>query len=855
MCQIEVEANVNAGDQVLSRLDVVISGTVVASHTFPGTVATDGENASLSAPVTITLSVNTQQVRRPGAAGTPFVPVVFNGNQFISLNLYTANATTPLASTALPIVVNNSDAATAPTTLVDAATAAPEPVAANVVGGPWFKGSTAISGGDYIAFSTIVPATFTYTSSGTAGCGSSSNTVTAGGSATTGINLDAGAYACAGVEGSLLTGAGAAPFAATYPVPNGPDGTPITPPASYFTVGSAFQVSINAAGATESRWNLVAQNGSPVPVPAMLGTQWVDNKAPTVSLALPVAAHASFDQDWVRGDYDYAVNNLISSDAGSGATPNVITEEVRLWIGTCTGQTVTTPAGSSPALVQSTTSTSSAGGAYQICGNGTDPLGNASAFTGASNFHGYDNTIPSSRYAGSTAALPALAAGSPAVTPGTIITSGLTVFNISGQGENPSVANDVYTGVSTERWGIEGQDDRSGFDQALLVASRPAAQALTRSNSTGLGTSLAGSCGFTNDLSQLLSDGWVRNATNGTGATQGVLIDCGTGTNGVFTYTASNWDRALNQSAVLTSTYIIDVTTRPTITGLGFPTSVLGDGTGGTSTSGTFTISAADDHDLIDGFIGFNYPAANFPTAGQTGVTYPTLNAFGMSFDNTFTTVINGAPIAHSPYIGRFDETCTAVGLPAAYPSCAQPAATAAEAVFVATPGRGAIAPADYLAGTAWQPTSASANVRDAGKNYPTAGITVPMLITQTAPVAAPWSSSNTFNWNATISASTVTANHYSPTSVTLPFFDQVQLWRLGAAGGPFAGTWIYCGVFAAGSAGALVFDNGVYRIWRWTMTAPSSGICAEIEGSAGVATTWRVLGIKGAAALFTNNF
>jgi hypothetical protein len=272
-CQIEVTANVNAGDVVLSRLDVLIGGQVVASQTFPGTVASNGEGASVSAPVDITLSVNTRQVKSGTTAGGSCngfvcIPVVFNGNQAISLNLYTSGQAAPLASNAIPVVMNNADAVVYPTGLASTV-ATPTFTNGGVV---FFKGSQTVTGGEYIAFSKQVPTTASW--AGTL-CGASTTGVT--GTATTGILLG-GTFTCAGVEGVNTVSTAVVPTFA-YAAAIGPDGTPITPPTFYSTRGSGFTVPINAAGTTELRWNLLLQNGAPVPLPVALAAVGVDNKA------------------------------------------------------------------------------------------------------------------------------------------------------------------------------------------------------------------------------------------------------------------------------------------------------------------------------------------------------------------------------------------------------------------------------------------------------------------------------------------------------------------------------------------------------------------------------------------------
>ncbi len=916
-CQIEVTANVNAGDQQLGRLDILIGGQVVASQTFPGTVAPNAEEAAISAPVDITLNVNTRQLKD----GTPAIrkrPVIFNGNQSVIANLYVVGASTPLASNAVPVVMNNLDVVYArPGVGIFTNTSSLQPSAATpavtVGANTWFA-TTQTASTDFIAYSNTLPTAFTHSASTV--CGAPTAAATIGGTPSTGITLTS-TFSCAGFEGQNFLGAAPASALSYAPAVTGPDGTVLASAGAgcgtatglcYTDVGSAYQVPTGplAAPAPENRYNPIMLSVIP--------SSFVDREGPSVDIAssttlVParvVAANSLFDQWWVSGGaagppitasfvWGLCVpassktadpggvfspgcgtsGYVAAADGGVGLAagfPTIRTTAIAApgvgagLVESCTGTTVAGRDAANLAVTTTSNTNAIAGGGHRVCTYAEDLLANASSTvlavstlgltsngTNKSNAFGVDKLAASARLAGSTAAVPAFAPGthSPA------IGNNNTIFNIT-------------SGLPTTAWGIEGQDDRAGFDQAILVALRPADQTITRYNvAAPTGSTAACAAGFAPpSLPTLLSDGWVRAVgTNN--------VHCGTGGTlaaaGIYEYLGRTWDRANNQSNNLGPwAYWVDLTA-PSVTGLGFPTNVINPGAG----SYVFSISANDNQSVNDGILQFNYGAGNFPTSGQTGVAYTfyspatagTLPVVGSTWDQdkwdrTFTSVVNGGPFTLGYYIGRYDETCTGVAA-TPYASCAAgPAGTLPAAL------------GDYLSGAAWQPGNAAcnaggctvnANVRDAAFNPNTSGpgITVPMLTTQSTAAGAAstfWGPTNTISWTASISGSTVTANHTTPSSLTLPYFDDVRLFRAGTAA-PYVGIWMDCGVVTPGASGVLVFDNGIQRVWRWTFLIPAvntgGNVCVgtAAQGNLAAGGAWRVVGTKSGAALMTPSF
>jgi hypothetical protein len=854
-CQIEVTANVNAGDIQLSRIDVVMTNTctvppntaancvtgssnvrVMASQTFPGTVAANGEDASLSAPVDITMSISTTQVRSPSNSSANLVPAIFNGNATIQLVLYSAGGAQIASTTPTPVVMNNVDAVTYPTALVNTTNT---PAGGFTTGGvTFFSGTQTITGAQYISFSQTVPTTSGFIST-VAGCGPSSSTVT--GTPTTGITIS-GVFACAGVQGRN-TVSNAAPPVFTYAVATGPDGTPITAPLFFSTVGSAFQLPASAtfAASLESRWNLLLQNGAPVPLPTQLPTVGVDNAPPVVTLST-VAFNAAWDQPWINSNTQLLLPFITAVDCPVATPPNcsgvasIAARKVTIAAYTtahCLAQPDLPDPATTANLAETITSTSTDG--QRICGRATDNVGNVGVSAAASNFFGVDVVAPGARYAGSTTATPLL------VTPATATVSTLantTIFSLAANAFVIPATSGPFP--AADKWGIEGLDTRSGFNQngSFAAPQGPALQVFTLLNPANPGTVLApngATCPIASlGLGTILSDTWVRSTT--TPAIDGTSGACATGQPGYLKYTPTVVDRAGNVGAptVATRNYAIDEYLAPNITGLGFAAALYTPGT-----AAPFGFSANDDLELIDGTL---FITMTIPSGTGTGLRYPltSLTPLGLRWDNgvgSLTNVLNGA-VASIPYfIFRVDETCSAAATP--YASCPAPGGPPA---YITAPD--ATVSADYGAGAGKLPTNVGANVGDVASQVGGAPISAPMLATQFSPstgISEQWTTADLLSWDLTISGSTATAVHVASTSIVVPYFDTASLWRLNTAN-----EWVLCGSFPA----PALTDNGAHRFWTYTLTMPSTGVCTGPTFAAGA--TRRAMGTKVGAALFT---
>lgn len=788
--QIEVSLNVDRGDKTLDRVDVLIGGQVVASQTFTSASAGAASAPEASAPVTVVQSVNTRQVAKVGSL---FVPVIFNGQSFITANLYVVGTTTPIASNAVPVLMNNSDGAIEPAAPVDVSTAAPEPY--NDGTNDWYKGSLSTTF-NYIAFTNRTPsAALTAWDN----CADQTSTVT--GAPNTGITIT-NALGCAGYEGTVaITGVGATTWPAGTTGPDGstlrgPDvgmpGPPVVVPVGYSTVGAKFTLPGNL-----DRWNLITPTPNAFPA-----AYYVDNLAPVPTIG-NVAFNDSFDQPWVNASYLFA-NDIGASDGGTGVAVN----EARDYND---GAFVPPSAGCTATVVTTgddyaeTVASDGTPDGERICSYAADNLGNE-ASTGPSNYFGVDKTAPSARIAGSTAATPAIA---PATLPAVSATANTTIFSIAA----PFVVTDA--------WGVEGVDDRSGFDQNNLVAGYPANETMTIFNpANNPATGIA--CGFTSPLSVVTSDFWVR-----VGHLPGAaVLDCGTGAPGYFNVSLEVIDRAGNSSGAITRNYAIDQYAAPTLVSIG-PSSIF-------YTAGqpaNFFIFGSDDLEIIEADLILTYGGmATATDAGLVTVTKSLSAIAGAArWDGTLTNVLAGATVTDPFFIGRVDRTCSGPLDP--YPSC--------------TVVDSAAATADYnnvgpLTNDAKNPTNVGALAYDVA-SQPSGVVNAGLLTAQTNDVAEQWSSATSaalVSWAVvTPTGTSVQARWVTTSSVTPPYLDSAHLARIDAGGTSL----VTCGAFDI----PVRTDIGSVRVYTYTITKPTTGPCT----AAGMGN-WYAVGVKGGAAL-----
>lgn len=797
-CQIQVTANVNAGDQVLNRLDVLIGGQVVASQTFPGTVASDGTPQGVTGPIQVTLPVNTQQLRRPGA--TLFTPAILNGNQPLSLNLFVVGAAVPFASVATPIVMNNPDAALkigAALTLVNNSSS---PSFVDGGGFTWFTGTQTAGAVNYISFSATAPTALPF---GSTVCGASSSSAVTG-TPTTGLSISS-TFTCAGVEGpNTLTGVA---FPATYAVATGPDGTLIIPAGAFSNIGTAFCVPVAgnpifvnpAAPACDAnssqRWNMFAPGTLPT-IPAAVR---VDNKAPVVTLAAPVAFNSSFDQFWVNAAYNFLASAVFSVDGGTGVASENAYAHVPGIVTCSTATPVTTGADLAETVVSDGTPDG-----YRLCGRATDNIGNVSGLVGFSNFFGVDKVAPLTRIAGTTGALPLIG---PSTVPAVSATPNTTIYSIAA----PFLV--------TDSWAIEAQDTRSGFHTLLgEVSPFPITRSETRLGATGTsGCTVGPSFKFVT----VLSDTWVRSSIGGT-----FLMDCGTGLAGYETLTMTVTDRAGNATPLVRN-WAIDQYAAPVLSSIG-PAAVFY--TPGAAAN--FFLFGSDDLEIITADLGEllgGIATATDPLL--TGITKPNSLITGCArFDAVLCNILAGATVVDPFWLSRIDRTCSGAGAP--YASCA-----AIHALPPTTSQFNNVAPGTDDDKNATGVSAVAFDVASQASGTVAAGL----LTAQTTPdVAMQWgAAADILTWKVnSIAGTTVIAEHKASTSITAPYFDSVVLGRANAGGTAI----VFCGNFPA----PVLTDNGFNRFWTYTVSKPVAPAACSAGG------LWYAIGLKSGAALIT---
>lgn len=784
--QIEASVNVDNGSQNLSRVDVLIGGVVVASQSFGVTPAAGNDDGPAAAQQTVVLSFNTNQLRKVNGV---FVPVVFNGQKSVTANLYVTGSSTPTASNAIQVVMNNVDAAIAPSVLATAAGAA----SFTNVGGTWYKSglTTEIT---YLAYSTIMPTTAGAIVQLDGACGTTTHTVA--GTPTSGIVFTRG-WSCASVEGARnVTGI----TAGAYPAGSvGPDGSVITAATQLSTTGSAYTV------AGESRWNLIT------PIPSALpGPVRVDNLGPAIAVGT-VAFNAAYDQQWVNASYAFGPN-FTPTDGGSGVAAGTLT--VYEYAGSaCTA---------SPAIVTGNdfpeTLTSDLADSKRVCARASDNLGNASTSAASNNF-GVDKVIPTSQLY--------FATGVDQV--GINITPGVsTVANTSKY--------QIVGALANQPWALEAQDTRSGFNQFVIVGDDAAHQSLTRlaPGVSTVGGAPTSACVLSDQLTTTLSNSWKRTLLPST------TLDCGQGV-GYYFYTGNVNDRAGNFSATTTRNFVYDPGT-PAITGLGF------DPAGYTSgASATFSVAANDDLSVMTGTITFLINGMRNP---EVGIQYPhgSLNSLGTpwaTMHSQLTHILNGGSLTVPNLITRVDESCAFNADP--YPSCDVTTNGTGSKPTAGADYNNNLFAGGVLTDQTKLSNTIITNVADfVGREAPAALVTG-ILLTQYNGYAAvgfnaqPWSAADIATWTVSRTASVVTAVHKTISSNGLTFFDDASLWRLNTA----TNVWVYCSAMTTPAVPTI--DNGSFRTWSYTAAVPAAGTaCGVLTGQ------YKVGGRKAGAMLMT---
>jgi hypothetical protein len=842
--QIEVTLNVDRGEQEIDRVDVLIGGAVVASQSRASGGSAAASSAAAAAPVTVVLNINTQQLAIGSGSGDEvlYVPVVFNGHKSITANLYIIDEPAPISSNAVPVLMNNEDAALAPQALFDETDSDDLEPFTDAGGRVWTRGNF-FTQYNYLAFSNRTPATaLTLLAPFSPLCGINQQTSTNTGTPTEGILVNnswncRGTTAFNGFQGQRNVDS---PGATTWPVgTTGPDGSALNGPDDYSTLTSEFCIS-NVTPCPEAavRWNLITPTNSPLP-----GPFWTDNVAPTPSGV--VAYNAFFDQKWISGTFDWqAAITGTAEAAGVGSGYNAAADKAYLYDGTLTAPPgpVPTCVTGSPTVLNNThglaqTLTDQGADSYRACIETADNVGNNGRVL--SNNYGVDTDAPTGRLYLSTGIDPFGAYLTPNVS---------TTPNTSKYGTLLAIAN--------MPWVIEGQDSRSGFNQIDANPGVPVnyyanSQTLTRVSPASTVDAGNAACILADDQLTTLSDAWKRSAFPVAGQDQ---LDCGAGV-GYYFYRGYVIDRAGNQSTHIVRNFVYDLGT-PNMTGIGFQTAPYTQGA-----PGTFSFSANDDLNIVEAQLGFNYNGLPAPAVGilfpyGSGAVVP-----GAGFGPIWATLksqlafVLNAATASAPVIFRIDETCAFNADP--YPSC-----------DAGTWGSGSrpvlneyntnLSPGPVLTNQGKLPNAVLANVRDVLGHESVTGAAGVLLNTQFNPstgIAAPWGVAGDIppvgldiaNWTAATVGSNKVATHKTRSSNGLSVFTSVHLFRLNTV----TNVWTHCAVFVNPTSPTI--DNGSFRTWTYTTAEPS--LTSPCHAGNGVTGGWKVYGVINGAALGTPGF
>ncbi len=381
--QVEVILNVDPGAGSISKVQVLIGGAVAAEQTFtgPSAPAVAGNGSGANAVQVVSLSLNTAQVRK--LTNNLFVPAFFNGPNIFSAKLFvTGSATAIPSSNVIPVVLKNQDALLKAPAFV-LAPASTTPSFTNSVpssGTIWYKGNVTFTGGNYVSFFPVTPASGTVSSTS---CGTSGNALSSG-TPQTGLTFS-GTWSCGGIEGSVNLGSTFTITAGTAPAADVVDIAAV----GFSQTGTAYTV------AGESRYNLLTGGSAPT------GTAvFIDNKAPVITpneigfragcfLLTPTFPVPGC---WINGSYSLT-GDFPAADGGSGlASVNTFSYVPGPPPLSCTSSSLT------PANAAEDPSPTK----YNACAVAVDNLGNTSTAFGLNAF-GVDKTNPTITYVGTYA--------------------------------------------------------------------------------------------------------------------------------------------------------------------------------------------------------------------------------------------------------------------------------------------------------------------------------------------------------------------------------------------------------------------------------------------------------------------
>jgi hypothetical protein len=781
--QIDVSINLEANDEQVSTLDLLVDGEVVASQVYSavslGAFSYTKGSAEAAADV-IVLSFRTDAFD-PATGVADFL----NGQHEINAvaNVASSGTGTQRASNTITLNFNNNDAFYVEIDNTPTNTPAVKSAINPATSVEWRQGDVSI---------TSIPVVYTPTAPN----GDTPKSV-----CTRTVNWAGAAAVVVGAPGACLGGVETTVIDLTpgYQTPSLAPAAQITDlpqvPAATFADGSAMffnqnAVAINSVnGVTNvslARFPAPPAGSSNIGLAAGVAINGfnMDNLAPAgVSLTLPPVA----DDRWVNAAFDWADPAVTSRGADGGvglALPSAdVYEYSKIDDGYATYASFAATTNDIPEHPSDFTRDAYAGQltVLDLLNNGSTVVVNATPAEG--DHFGVDITPPTIEY---TSELTGAALG--------VNVMGLTVDSIL----NDALVNDQGLTSATALFGVRARDTRSGFN--TVVGQEPMFRRIQYENPNGFlcAEGVLPGCDFFALLPPVGVDDptYRRDSIPVFGVGNADVVAATTP--GYVLYETYIVDRAGNQSATVKKQAVVDVTA-PQITGLQIP-AIL---TGGAQLS--WVPTGLDDVEVTSGQLYLNYPNVGQLAFGENATGYDGV------FDCTWSllTCEFGTPVGPGASFGA-NGIASPIG-------------------FLRSVSQ--VTPADSAPPLAINPTDkpdfVGAQLYDIKRSEGTLGgaspdssgvLNVALLpgLIQNGQLFSTIGVGKWFVFANGTTGGTIQARAKTLTTVTNPPFPQVSFYRFDVANG----TWDFLGVVTASApSNPTIFDQGADRFWTYSLT------------------------------------
>jgi len=841
--QFEITLNITRNDQTLKYVDIIFTdpgdlpgteddvSTIVATQVF----AVAASPAEMIGEIEeVTLSIQSTQLTQ-GTTPTAdddvaWVPAVPNGAYELSASLVVFEDSEPIPTNKKVIVLQNDDVLLGGTAFggdLEFYPAEPDRTALGEFEEPaesWYAGGAVATGWQFVAYSTITPENVEFPLQyDQDGYNIWPDDVVIEGDAFAGIVLTM-LYDMDGIENDDIEVDWDDFDEFDYgDDPVGPDGTAVHyVDDAIAAICAIYYLSDPDAQIGPRRYIIhpEAVQAGQITDPGMLN---FDNVAPDVWIYEEgvVAFNDDFSEYWVKGDYDFVEEDVMSEDGGVG----FVTEKAFLWNwqftypdgweygDDCLTTELTTPA-DTPLPETLTSDDADTGGSYAICGFAADALNNM-AYTSYSESFGVDMQAPSARIWGDDAsdaiaggfAAPLGDAGPDSLGTAISETMNMTVF---GTTDMMGTGAYHYADMDVMHWGLDAIDDRAGLD-TNGIAGYPFYQRLI-----GNGPALTqpdtvmGADGY----GPILTDNWVR--VDAETAFLGCLTEPG-----IFTYEGYAIDRAGNPSEVFYYNWLVDDVGYPMTTAVTpVTTSYL------VGQPAMFNVWGSDDMEIME--LGF---FMTYPASGPVDVNfyYGDQAVAADRWDDTFMNMLSGALYGTSTVYGRIDFTgpdgAVPGGITYAADTLALPTSVTVELTEDAgfNPGDDSTATWDFI-------------------SYSFGGWGTVDDVT-----AAPWDDENLDFFTISDTGTEYLVEQISDSSIDEFVMDEVWLVAFGPDD---PAEMMVCGMLDGSNN--TNSDNGTNRFYQYTFAYPTAGNpCYAADMPAGWSI--RAVGVEGDALLVTD--